>query len=79
MEYGSIEALLENAHAIKGVVGENLRQAMDWLPMGRQLVTIKTDCDLSAYVPTLPALEALTLHPPDRSALKSFYETYGFK
>jgi len=48
MEYGSIEALLENAHAIKGVVGENLRQAMDWLPMGRQLVTIKTDCDLSA-------------------------------
>jgi len=79
MEYGSIEALLENAHAIKGVVGENLRQAIDWLPMGRQLVTIKTDCDLSAYVPTLPALEALTLHPPDRLGLKSFYESYGFK
>jgi DNA polymerase I len=79
MEYGSIDALLENAHAIKGVVGENLRQAIDWLPMGRQLVTIKTDCDLSAYVPTLPALEALTLHPPDRLGLKSFYETYGFK
>jgi len=79
MEFGSLEALLENAHTIKGVAGENLRQAMDWLPMGRQLVTIKTDCDLSAYVPTLPALEALTLHPPDRSGLKSFYETYGFK
>ncbi|MCX7260415.1 MAG: DNA polymerase I [Burkholderiales bacterium] len=79
MEYGSIEALLANAHAIKGVVGENLRKALDWLPMGRQLVTIKTDCDLSAYVPTLPALEALTLHPPDRLGLKSFYETYGFK
>ena len=47
--------------------------------MGRQLVTIKTDCDLSAYVPTLPALEALTLHPPDRIGLKTFYETYGFK
>jgi DNA polymerase-1 len=79
MEYGSLETLLENAHAIKGVAGENLRQAIDWLPMGRQLVTIKTDCDLSAYVPTLPALQALTLHPPDRAGLKSFYETYGFK
>ena len=79
MEYGSLDNLLENAHAIKGVVGENLRQALEWLPMGRQLVTIKTDCDLSAYVPTLPALDALTLQPPDRVGLKSFYETYGFK
>ena len=77
MEYGSLEALLKNAHAIKGVVGENLRQALDWLPTGRQLVTIKTDCDLSTHVPTLPAMDALTLNEPDRVALQSFYERYG--
>jgi DNA polymerase-1 len=79
MEYGSLENLLKNASAIKGVAGENLRQAVDWLPTGRQLVTMKTNCDLSAYVPHLPALDALHLADPDKPALKTFYETYGFK
>ncbi len=79
MEYGSLENLLQNASAIKGVAGENLRQAVDWLPTGRQLVTMKTDCDLSAYVPGLPALDALHLAEPDKLGLKTFYETYGFK
>ena len=79
MEYGSLDNLLQNASAIKGVAGENLRQAVAWLPTGRQLVTMKTDCDLSAYVPNLPALDALHLAEPDKPALKTFYETYGFK
>jgi DNA polymerase-1 len=79
MEYGSLDNLLQNASAIKGVAGENLRQALAWLPTGRQLVTMKTDCDLSAYVPGLPALDALHLAEPDKTALKAFYETYGFK
>jgi DNA polymerase-1 len=79
MEYGSLDNLLQNASAIKGVAGENLRQAVEWLPTGRQLVTMKTDCDLSAYVPGLPALDALHLAEPDKPALQNFYETYGFK
>ena len=79
MEYGSLDALMQNADAIKGVAGENLRQALSWLPMGRQLVTMKTDCDLSVYVPSLPDLEALKIGEPDKAALKNFYETFGFK
>ena len=79
MEYGSLDKLLQHAADIKGVAGENLRQAVEWLPTGRQLVTMKTDCDLSAYVPGLPALDALHLAEPDKPALQSFYETYGFK
>ncbi|MEY2677582.1 MAG: polymerase [Pseudomonadota bacterium] len=79
MEYGSLDNLIQNASGIKGVAGENLRQALDWLPKGRQLVTMKTDCDLSAYVSGLPALDALHLAEPDKAALQSFYETYGFK
>ncbi|PUE30016.1 DNA polymerase I [Limnohabitans sp. JirII-29] len=79
MEYGSLDALLQNADAIKGVAGENLRQAREWLVTGRQLVTMKTDCDLSDHVPGLPALDALHLAEPDKPALKTFYETYGFK
>ncbi len=79
MEYGSLDALLQNAEAIKGVAGENLRQAREWLVTGRQLVTMKTDCDLSGHVPGLPALDALHLAEPNQVELKAFYETYGFK
>ncbi len=79
LEYGSLDALVARAHEVKGAAGENLRQALDWLPKGRQLVTMKTDCDLSAWVPGLPALDALHLHAPDEDKLRSFYETYGFR
>ncbi|RYF75952.1 MAG: DNA polymerase I, partial [Comamonadaceae bacterium] len=49
-EYGSLDALIARAGEIKGVAGENLRGALEWLPKGRELVTIKTDCDLAGHV-----------------------------
>ena len=79
MEYGSLDALLERAADIKGVVGENLRGSLGWLPTGRQLVTIKTDCDLAAELPGLPALDALAMGEPQTEPLRTFYEKYGFK
>ncbi|WP_291914792.1 DNA polymerase I [Limnohabitans sp.] len=79
MEYGSLDKLMENAHDIKGVAGENLRQAVDWLPKGRALVSMKTDCDLNGWVPDLPSLASLHLHAPDKDKLLNFYQTYGFK
>jgi DNA polymerase I len=78
-EYGSLDALVARAGEIKGVAGENLRKALDWLPTGRALLTIKTDCDLNGYVPGLPALDAIRVGEPDNEALKAFYQTYGFK
>ena len=77
--YGSLDALVAHADDIKGVVGENLRRALDWLPQGRALVTIKTDCDLQAYVDGLPDLQALALGAQDMPALADFYTRYGFK
>ena len=50
LEYGSLEALVARASEIKGVVGDNLRNALDWLPKGRELLTIKIDCDLTAHI-----------------------------
>ncbi|ODT34305.1 MAG: DNA polymerase I [Hydrogenophaga sp. SCN 70-13] len=79
MEYGSLDALVARAGEIKGVAGENLRKALDWLPTGRQLLTIKTDCDLNGFVPGLPALDAVRLGEPDHQALQAFYDQYGFK
>ncbi len=78
-EYGSLDALVAQAGSIKGAVGENLRKALDWLPRGRELLTIKTDCDLSPWVDGLPALDALVLQAEDAAQLKLFYEKYGFK
>ncbi len=78
-EYGTLDAVVANAANIKGVVGENLRKAVDWLPTARQLLTVKTDCDLNGWVPNLPALESIAFYEQDTGALKAFYEKYGFK
>ncbi len=78
-QYGSLDALIENAADIKGAVGENLRGALDWLVTGRQLVTIKTDCDLSAEVASLPQLDTLLVGTPQVEPLRALYEQYGFK
>ena len=33
-EYGSLDDVVANADAIKGVAGENLKKSLDWLPIG---------------------------------------------
>ena len=78
-DHGSLEGVIAAAHAIKGVAGENLRRALDWLPQGRRLVTVVTDCDLAAHVDGWPALQALALKEVDQPGLLDFYQRYGFK
>ncbi len=78
-EYGSLQGVVDNAPNIKGVVGENLRKALEWLPTGRALLTIKTDCDLKDWLPSLPAMDSIAVHAQDVGALATFYEKVGFK
>ena len=78
-EHGSLDAIIEKAHTIKGAVGENLRQALEWLPMGRKLVTVVTDHDMAPHVENWPALDALALRPVDHEQLLEFYQRYGFR
>jgi len=77
--YGSLDAVVANADKITGAVGDNLRKSLTWLPTGRQLLTIKTDCDLNGWVPDLPAMDSIAVGAQDTGALKVFYEKYGFK
>ncbi|MFO8025602.1 DNA polymerase I [Thiohalophilus sp.] len=72
-EYGSLDAILENADQIKGKVGEYLRDSLDQLPVSRELVTIKCDVDLDVSPDTLNRGE------PDNVALRDFYQRYEFK
>lgn len=78
-EYGSLQGVIEAADKIKGVAGENLRKALDWLPTGRKLVTVKTDCELQGHVPGWPSFDELALKPVDKPALLAFYNRFGFK
>ncbi|HID83389.1 MAG TPA: DNA polymerase I [Chromatiales bacterium] len=45
-QYGTLDDLLAHADEIKGKVGENLRNALDQIPLSRDLVTIRTGLDL---------------------------------
>jgi DNA polymerase-1 len=75
--HGSLDGVIENAHAITGAVGENLRAALEWLPKGRELITVKTDCDLANHVISFE--ETLVGRPEDKEALRNFFQRYGFK
>ncbi|WP_231408871.1 DNA polymerase I [Ralstonia solanacearum] len=75
-EYGSLDNVIARAGEIKGVVGENLRNTLDWLPKGRELLTVKTDCDLS---PDVSSFDALVDGGEDRARLADFFGRYGFK
>ena len=72
-QYGSLDAIVRHADGIGGKVGENLRAALDWLPRGRELLTVKTDC----HLPVGP--RDLVPKPADGETLKALYERYGFR
>ena len=62
-QYGTLDNLVAHADEVGGVVGENLRQALDFLPLGRKLVTVRCDLDL----PETP--QSLTPRPAQRERL----------
>jgi DNA polymerase I len=72
-EHGSLDNVVAHADKITGVVGENLRNALEWLPKGKQLLTVKCDLDLP-YAPT-----TLALAPADATALLGYFERFEFK
>ncbi|MDB5955207.1 DNA polymerase I [Ramlibacter sp.] len=78
-EYGSLDNLVANADKVKGAVGENLRRSLEWLPKGRQLLTIRTDCELKDHIAGFPELQDIVIGGQDVERLKEFYERYGFK
>ena len=72
-QYGSLEGVMAHAGEVKGVVGENLRKALDWLPTGRTLVTVKCDVELPFEI------ESLVQQEPDKEKLVALYERFGFR
>ncbi|MFJ3463751.1 DNA polymerase I [Achromobacter spanius] len=75
-EFGSIDKLIEGADGIKGVAGNNLREAIPNFPLTRQLLTVKCDCDLTGHIDNV---DDLTPRPRDDATLTELYERYGFR
>ena len=62
-DYGTLENVMSNADKISGKIGENLRAALNFLPLSQQLATIKIDLELPQnwhdLQPTEPARDTL--------------------
>jgi len=76
-EYGSLDQLVARAAEVKGVVGDNLRRALDWLPTARTLVTIRTDSDLGSSVTGIA--DSLALAPEDDARMLELFAQCGFR
>lgn len=72
-EYGTLDKLVENAAAITGKVGENLRNGMKELELSRKLATI--DLKVTLEQP----FETLRVGEPDRDRLRELFTRMEFR
>lgn len=72
-QYGSLDNIIAHADEITGVVGENLRKALPWLPTARELITIRCDVGLPEKLTDLAPL------PQDKAKLTELFERFDFK
>ena len=72
-EYDTLEGVIAHADEIGGKVGEYLREAVDQLPLSKELVTIRCDLELDETP------ETLNLRAPDEERLRELFSRYEFK
>ena len=71
-EHGTLDGVIAHADAVKGKIGESLREALPQLPLSRRLATIKTDVALDL------GPRDLALRERHADALRELYARYGF-
>ena len=76
-EYGSLDAIVAQAANVGGKVGENLRAALDWLPMGKRLITI--DCEVNLETDLPHGLPGLQHGRKDKPRLAELFQDLGFR
>jgi DNA polymerase-1 len=72
-QYGDLDNLMAHADEIGGKIGENLRNALDQLPLSRDLTRIRTELDLGYSV------EALDPEPIDQDRLLELFREMEFR
>ena len=71
--YETMQGVMDNADAVKGKIGENLRAALDFLPLSYDLATIKLDVALEQ------SLTNIETQPIDKKALLALFNEFEFK
>ena len=77
VQYETLDGVVAHAGEIKGVVGENLRRALDFLPMAKKLVTVDRACDLTEHVASIG--ETLPARGESPLELRDLFMRHGFK
>jgi len=72
-QYGSLDGVVAHAEEIGGVVGQNLRRALPWLPQAKKLLTVYCDVPL----PVKPA--ELVPQTPAEAELTGLFQRFGFR
>ncbi len=72
-EFGDLDTLMQRADEVKGKLGENLRNSLEFLPLSRDLVTIRCQLDLPLK------LDQLKIKQADEPRLKDLYARLQFK
>ncbi|MDE0006930.1 MAG: DNA polymerase I [Gammaproteobacteria bacterium] len=72
-QFGTLDDVIARADEVKGKVGENLRGALDTLPMSRDLATIRCDLELDFTIADLESGE------PDTERLVELFERFDFQ
>ena len=72
-QYGSLDGVVAHAQDIGGVVGENLRRALPWLPQAKKLLTVYCD------VPLPVKAEELVPQPHGEAEITDLFRRFGFK
>ncbi|MEA3120454.1 MAG: polymerase [Paraburkholderia sp.] len=76
-QYETLEGIIAHAAEIKGAVGENLRRALDFLPLARKLVTVERACDLKDHIASIEASLATRAESP--LELRELFMRHGLR
>ena len=71
-EYKSLEKIVKNSEKFGGVVGENLRKSIDWLPTAKDLITIRCDLDIKIN------WDEFIQKEPNNKILQEIYKEFNF-
>ncbi len=72
-QHGDLKTVMDNADSVKGKIGENLRKALEQLPLSYELATIKLDVELEQSIDQIEA------SPADTDTLRELYTKFELK
>ncbi len=71
-EFGDLDNIIVNSDQISGAVGTHLKNAIEWLPTGKSLITIKKDVEMNVLFDDFIKAEQ------DKKELHKIYQYYNF-